>query len=360
MNRTTFVATVGAALLAGAAFFFWADRSPGGEVPRPAHAAGRSSTPVVVADVEEKEFLDVLEALGTAKANESVEITATVEDRIAEIHFDDGDRVAADRVLITLESDEEQSLLREARAVRAEQRLQFERAKQLYGRRATSKAQLDEEERLLQTADARVANIEARLRDYTIRAPFAGVLGLRRVSAGAVVDADTLITTLDDIARIKVDFPVPEKYLGALAPGLAVTARTAAYPDRTFDGRVATVSSRVDPATRSVVVRAAVDNPELILKPGMLLAVEVIKRRTRSLAVPEEAVLMEGDRKYVFVVDDADTVERRDVSTDRREPGRVEVTDGLAAGERVVVEGTNRVRPGSAVTVVPPPETGEA
>ncbi|MFW6240478.1 MAG: efflux RND transporter periplasmic adaptor subunit, partial [Thermodesulfobacteriota bacterium] len=294
MNRNTLLFSLGAALFAGVAFFFVYQLNAEGDDAGSAQDGKRPATPVVVAQAREREFLDILEALGTVKANESVEITATVEDRIAEIHFDDGDRVEADQVLVSLESGEEQSLLAEARAVLAERERQYERARQLFQRRATSKAALDEEERLLQTAKARVDNMEARVRDYTIRAPFSGVLGLRQVSEGAVVKTGTLITTLDDIARVKADFSVPEKFVGALTPGLTVAARAAAYPDRTFEGRVSTVSSRIDPITRSVIVRAMVDNADLSLKPGMLLTVEVVKRSSRALAVQEEAVLMEG------------------------------------------------------------------
>ncbi|MFP4032367.1 MAG: efflux RND transporter periplasmic adaptor subunit [Desulfococcaceae bacterium] len=360
MNRNTLLFSLGAALFAGVAFFFVYQLNAEGDDAGSAQDGKRPATPVVVAQAREREFLDILEALGTVKANESVEITATVEDRIAEIHFDDGDRVEADQVLVSLESGEEQSLLAEARAVLAERERQYERARQLFQRRATSKAALDEEERLLQTAKARVDNMEARVRDYTIRAPFSGVLGLRQVSEGAVVKTGTLITTLDDIARVKADFSVPEKFVGALTPGLTVAARAAAYPDRTFEGRVSTVSSRIDPITRSVIVRAMVDNADLSLKPGMLLTVEVVKRSSRALAVPEEAVLMEGNRGYVLAVDAADTVERRAIETGRREPGLVEVLDGLSPGDRVIVEGTNRVRPGATVAVVDAPDASGA
>jgi membrane fusion protein, multidrug efflux system len=357
MKRPILLTTLLAAGLLASAFLFAVRRS--GDASGPVLAANRPATPVVVAEVREREFVDILEALGTARANESVEIVATLEERIAEIHFDDGDMAAAGQVLVTLESDEERSRLQEARAVLEEQRLRHERSRNLLQRRATSRAQVEEEERLLRVAEARVANIEARLRNYTLRAPFAGVLGFRRASPGAVVDSGTPITTLDDIARVKVDFSVPEKYVGLLASDMTVTARSAAYPDRIFHGRIRTVNSRIDPVTRSVEVRAVVDNPELTLKPGMLLTVEVARSRVRSLAIPEESVLMEGDRKYVLVVDETDTVRRREIETDRREPGLVEVTEGLAAGDRVVVEGTNRVRPGAGVSVVDaPPAAG--
>ena len=267
MNRNILLATIGAAFLAGVALFVGVRQWPDGA------GAGDGSVSAVV---EAKPAVEgVLEAMGTVRANESVAVTSTVEDRIAEIHFEDGDRVEAGQVLVTLESGEERARLHEARAVLAERQRRVERARKLLKRRAASQAKLEEEERLLETARARVAHLEARLQDYIIRAPFTGVLGFRGVSVGEVVDSQTLMTTWDDITQVKVDFPVPEKRLAVVEPGMGVTARSEAYPDRRFAGRVTTVDGRVDAKTRSVGVRAVLDNPDLALKPGMRLDVRV-------------------------------------------------------------------------------------
>ena len=163
--------------------------------------------------------------------------------------------------------------------------------------------------------------------------PFAGILGIRRVSPGAVVDSDTMIATLDDTSIIKLDFTVPETYLSALSNGMNITAHSPAYPGSNFDGTVTAISSRVDPATRTLTVRARIPNPERRLKPGMLLTVDVIKDRSQSLIIPEEAVVLEKDKKFTMVVTSANTVEKREITTGRRSPGKVEVIDGLGAGK---------------------------
>jgi membrane fusion protein (multidrug efflux system) len=347
MNRNILLATIGAAFLAGVALFVLERQwSEGG-----ARAGGETVPAVVVAEVAAHEFGDILNATGTVRANESVAVTSTVEDRIADLHFEDGDRVEAGRALVTLESGEERARLQEARAVVSERERRVQRARKLVKRRATSRAKLEEEERLWETARARVAHLEARLRDYTIRAPFSGMLGFRRVSVGEVVDSETLLTTLDDITRVKVDFPAPEKRLAALEPGLAVTARSDAYPGRTFEGRVTTVGGRIDAETRSVAVRAVLDNPDLALKPGMRLDVAVDRPGGRGLAAPDAAVRAEGGRAFVFRVDPEGRVERRAIATGRRRSGRVEITAGVAAGDRLIVEGAERVRPGARVNV---------
>lgn len=335
-------------------FFTWMYMGGRGDGIGSARAAVRDPTPVVVAEVERTPFIETLEGLGTVKANESVTLNPTVKDRIIEILFDDGDSVEAGAVLVRLSDEEEQSLLKEAEAAWKEQELQYKRINSLVKRRAASQAQLEEAEGLLKRAEAQVHNLEARLRDYTILAPFSGVLGIRQVSPGAVVDTDTVITTLDDLSVVHIDFAAPETYLSELKPGLPVAARTKAYPERTFEGAVSVVDTRVDPVSRSVTVRATLPNPDRALKPGMLLTVDVTRNRRPALMVPEEAIFMEKERKFVWVVNGESAVAMRKITTDRRRPGEVEVLSGLEAGERVIVQGVNRVRDGSPVDVVDP------
>jgi membrane fusion protein (multidrug efflux system) len=302
--------------------------------------------------------VETLEALGTAKANESVVITPTVEDRVVGVFFDDGDRVRRGQKLIKLEDREAQYLLAEARSALGEQRKQYDRMRRLANTNAASLSQLDEEKSLLEIAEARVASIDARLQDYTIRAPFSGILGTRQISMGAVVDTDSVITTLDDTSNIKLDFTVPEIYLSVLSTGMDVTARSPAYPDLKFNGVVAAINSRVDPETRTLMIRARIPNPEYLLKPGMLLIVDLVKKRSQALIIPEEAVIQEKDKKFVFLITSEKTVAKREIATGRRIPGKVEVISGLKQGDPIVIQGITRLRPGSPVDVVEMRETG--
>ena len=325
------------------------------------HASARPPSsvpvPIVSALASIEPFAETLEALGTAKANESVVITPTVEDRVVGVFFDDGDRVRRGRKLIQLDNREAQYLLVEARAAFDEQKKQYARMRRLAKTNATSLSKLDEEKSLLDIARARVANLEARLQDYTIRAPFSGILGTRQVSMGAVVDTDSVITTLDDTSVIKLDFTVPEIYLSVLSTGMDVTARSPAYPELRFNGVVAAINSRVDPETRTLMIRAKIPNPDYLLKPGMLLVVDLIKNRSQALIIPEEAVIQEKDKKFVYLVMLDSTVAKREIATGRRIPGKVEVISGLEQGDPVVIQGITRVRPGSPVNVVEVLET---
>jgi membrane fusion protein (multidrug efflux system) len=322
-----------------------------------ARTPSKTPIPVVVAIAANEPFTETVEALGTAKANESVVITPTLEERVVDIFFEDGDVVDNDQVLVKLNDSETRYLLAEASAALREQQKQFERISKLAKTNATSRSRLDEEQGLLEIARAKVAHLKAQLRDYTIRAPFAGILGTRQISTGAVVDSDTVITTLDDTTVIKLDFTVPETYLGVLRNGMDVSAKSPAYPDRNFNGTVTAISSRVDPDTRTLTIRAQIPNPDRLLKPGMLLTVNLIKERSQSLIIPEEAVILEKDKKFALVVSAENTVEKKEIITGRRSPGKVEVISGLNAGHRVVIKGITRVRPGISVTVV---ETREA
>ena len=339
---------------AGGALLFPQLKSGGQNTPgyAIARAPSKAMVPVITAQATRQPFTETLEALGTAKANESVVITPTLEERVVEISFDDGDDVSKGQVLLRLDDGEAQFMLAEAKATLKEQQQQYERIRRLAKTNSTSRSKLDEERSLLEIARAKVALMQARLQDYTIRAPFSGILGIRQISAGAVVDSYTVVTTLDDTSTIKLDFTVPEMYLGILKNGMDIYARSPAYPDRNFDGTVTTISSRVDPETRTLTIRAQIPNPDRLLKPGMLLTVDLVKSRSRTLIIPEEAVILEKDKKYVLLVTDENTVAKKKIITGRRSPGKVEVLSGLNAGQQVIIKGISRVRPGTSVNVV--------
>jgi membrane fusion protein (multidrug efflux system) len=173
------------------------------------------------------------------------------------------------------------------------------------------------------------------------------------VSLGALVKPGDVITTLDDDSRMKLEFPVPSPFLATLRPGLAIVARARAYADREFRGEVSSVDSRVDPATRSVRVRALLPNPDRTLRPGILMSVVLLKDPRDALVVPESALVPLGQQVFVFraVESDGNRVERREVRVGARRPGEVEVLEGLAPGDRVVTHGTLRLKDGDPVAV---------
>jgi membrane fusion protein (multidrug efflux system) len=317
----------------------------------PAVASASEAPHVILADAKPLDFPLTVQAPGTARANESVEIRPQVSESITAIRFVEGERVEAGKVLIELEDSEAKADVAAAKAALLESENQATRARELFKTKAVSASALDQRTAQRDADRAALDAAESRLAESKIRAPFAGRVGLRRVSLGSLVTPATIITTLDDTDTIKLDFDVPETVLSLLAEGLAVEAYSAAWPERRFEGEVETVDTRVDPVSRTLIVRARIPNPDALLRPGMFLSVVLRREDVAALMIPEQALVPEQSRQYVWVVGPADVVEKREVRTGRRRPGQVEIVAGLTAGERVVIEGTQKVQTGDTVQI---------
>jgi len=304
---------------------------------------------VTTTEVVAKPWSDAIEALGTARANESVLVTAKVTETVVRVNFEDGDLVEAGQVLVDLSGRAELAGLDEVAASYREAQQQYERLRELNAQKLIPNSQLDAQRGTMDAAKARLDVVRARLADRVITAPFAGVLGFRQVSPGTLVTPGTTIASLDDISVMKLDFTVPETFLSALAVGQQVSARSSAWPDREFTGTVRTIDSRVDPVTRAVTVRAEIPNRERELRPGMLLALQVFQPERQALVVPEISVIQVAQDAHVFRVKADNTVEQVDVELGQRRQGEVEVLGGLAAGDRIVVDGTVKLRDGARV-----------
>ncbi len=310
--------------------------------------------PVILAEAVDEQIVDRVEALGTLRANEQVTITAQVTETITELKFEDGQRVAKGDVLALMTNSEESAQLQEAEATVREAAEQLERTKPLASRGVSSEALLSERRRDYETAVARLEAVKSRLADRSIEAPFDGVVGLRRISIGALVEPGNVITTIDDDTIMKLDFSIPSTFLSTMRVGLTIEANADAFGNRTFSGKVSGIDSRVDPVTRSVTVRALIPNPEGILKGGILMTVEVLKNERQAVVIPEQAVIARGRETRVLVVDPAaegPTAKSRLVVLGTRREGRVEVVSGLSVGEFVITDGTLRVRDGQPVKV---------
>ncbi len=319
--------------------------APEAEVSRP------PATPVTVFEVRAQDVYDRIEALGTTFANESALISAAITEKVVAIHFEDGQQVREGELLVTLQQEEERAQRAAAVEQLAEHKRELKRLRTLLRENVIPQRNYDERLTLLNIARERIREIDARIGDRNIRAPFSGILGLRRVSVGALVEPGVLITTIDDLARIKLDFNVAATYLDSLQPGAVIHAYSPGWADERFEGAVATIGTRIDPETRSVLIRAIIPNRETRLRPGMLMTVEVLNRRRQALMIPEEALVPVQRRNYVLTVGEDLRVQRKQVVTGHRQPGMVEITEGLRLGERVITRGTTRVRPGQQVSI---------
>lgn len=309
---------------------------------------------IIAAPVELRDFADNVEALGTTKANETVVITADTAEKVTEIAFEDGQTVKAGDLLIRLDKAEEMAELNAAQAALSEAQSSYNRAKGLQNTSALSKGTLQERLAALKQNQAAIEEIKARIEKRDIVAPFDGVLGLREVSVGALVQPGDLITTIDDLSQIKVDFDVPAVFLAALEQGMPVIGKVEAFGDREFKGQVRTINTQIDPVTRTVKVRAIIPNQDGVLKPGLLMTVDLLKGQRKALLIPEEALIKRSDSNFVFLIsnEDGKTIARQQkIEIGARQPGVIEVLSGLKEGDQIVGHGTVKVSEGTEIAV---------
>jgi membrane fusion protein (multidrug efflux system) len=323
--------------------------------PAAAHSQQKSPPPTPVKAVAAKlaPAVDEASAVGTLRADEAITIRPEISGRIAEFRFNEGQNVQRGAVLLRLDQSELAAVLASSKAQAGLDQQRLARAEDMFKKGFIAQQALDEQRANYQRALAKQREDEAKLAKTEIRAAFPGVVGLRHVSEGAYVAAGTDVVRLEKIDQLKLDFRVPEGYVGRLKPGQSVRVLVDAYGEQDFAGSVYALEPAVDEGTRTLLVRARVANPQLKLRPGMFARVQVqLGVREKAVWIPESAIVPRGQDIFVFRVAGG-KVELRKVETGLRKVGEVEITKGLAAGDLVVTEGTQRIGPGSAVSVLP-------
>jgi len=361
----------------------------GGGMPAGKGGARRGAfggpTLVSVATVQPRVFEDTIEVLGVAKGRQSVTLTAAATQLVDRVRFKDGQRVPKGAVLVELRATEQDAGIAQAEARLVEARRAYDRYKTLGDQGWASKAQVDQFEAAWRSAQADVSAAKARQNDRMIRAPFAGVVGLSDVAPGALVNPGAPIVTLDDVSVMRVDFQVPERYLGQLREGQTLLATADAYPGETINGRIALLDTRVDERTRAITARAEFPNASGKLKPGMLVRVGVSRGQRTNPSAPESAVSVQGDGAFVYILHtrapgqagqpgrqaqagqgqggqggqgQGAMVEQRPIVTGLRQQGFVEIVDGVKPGDRIVADGLNKLQPGQPVRIAHGPPGG--
>lgn len=311
-------------------------------------AGNATGTLVGVSESGLRSFRETVEAVGTTVASQSVEIVALAPGRVERIAFSGGDQVAAGDVLLELDSRVEKAAVKEAEANLAEARAAFQRAQDLYERKVNSEAALEQARAAFLRAEAALSRTREDLDNRTIRAPFAGIVGLKQVETGARIDSNTVITTLDDISEVEVEFSVPELFFARVAIGQPVLVRSDAFANRVFRGKVTAIDSRISRSARAFKVRVTVPNQDRALRTGMFVGIELVLEERTSPAVPEEAIISEGNATYIFAMEDG-KARRVEVTLGLREGGFVEVLRGLEGSPRVITSGAEDLEDGAAV-----------
>lgn len=308
------------------------------------------TAPVVYRDTDV-----TIEAVGSTRALRTVEITPLASGRIEELNFTAGQEVKAGDALLKLDDDIQRADLMEAEAQLKDARDSLERSETLRRTSSVSKATVDSLRTKVTIAEAERDRAARRLRDRVVTAPFDGVVSFSNVEVGGRVEDGDVIAVLDDLSAVQVEFSMPETMFGEVGIGTRVVANAAAFPDREFAGTIAFIDSRVDPVSRSFKARATIANRDRALPPGMFVHLSVVLNAEHALAVPEEAVVVDGSRAFVYVAearDGVDLAEKRIVSLGHRSFGFVQITDGLRESERVIVRGHQKVRPGTPLKVM--------
>lgn len=349
-----------------AAGYYWKHTAGTRAAPKaatPAAGAPARALPVRAGKVATGRISEEVSAVGTLLANESVMIRPEVEGRISAIHFAEGQLVRQGAKLVSLDSSEIEAQLAAVNAELNLNRNRMRRAEELQAKNFISAEALDVARENLNQSLARRAEIQAKLDKMTIKAPFEGVVGLRQVSPGAYVKAGQDIARLEGIGTLKLDFRVPEVFLGRIRASQEAQVNVDAFAGESFRGAIYAIEPAVDEQTRTVLLRARIPNPGVRLKPGMFARVTlVLDTRENALLVPEQALVPRGQHRYVFRLVEGKAVLTK-VEIGLRRPGEVEVLRGLTAGETIVVDGQLRLEDGSPVTVMAdkaPAATAEA
>ncbi len=309
---------------------------------------------VIVSQVKKQTFKDPVEALGTLRAKESVELMSTVTEHVKAIHFDDAQRIKKGTLLLEMQIEEELAALEEQNAILSEAKKQVNRYKPLISNGSVAQTNLDNAKLEVSKANARIYAIKSQVEERRILAPFDGVIGLRNISVGAMLDSGTLIATIHDDSVMKCDFALPSLFLSTLKTGIKIKAKTDAFPKEVFHGEILHIDNQIDPITRSIMVRALIDNTDHRLKPGLLMQITLETNIRQALVIPEEAIIPNGDKNFVLVVIEKEkikTVEKRLVETGTREPGKVEVLSGLLVNDLVVIQGIMKAKPGNPIRI---------
>ncbi|MDC8013216.1 efflux RND transporter periplasmic adaptor subunit [Tahibacter soli] len=324
---------------------------PGGEMP---------PTAVEAAKPKIESLSETLSAVGTLRADEAVTVRPEVAGRIEAVLFDEGQKIAKGAPLFRLDPSLARADVAEAQANASNSDRELKRATELAGKKLIAPADVDTKRAQAKVDEAKLASTRTRLEKTELRAPFAGTVGLRKVSPGEYVNAGDALVDLVARDTLKFDFSLPEVYLGRFQPGQKITLGVDALGARKFDGEVYAVAPQVDLTTRSVTLRARVPNPDGVLHPGQFARVALeVGSKANALLVPEQALWPQGDKQFVYIIKDG-KAELVQITTGLRKPGLVEVTSGITANDLVISAGQMKIGPGMKVQPVDGKPPGEA
>jgi membrane fusion protein (multidrug efflux system) len=311
-----------------------------------------AAVPVEAAKVVAAPLSEQVTAVGTLLSDEAVTISSEIPGRLKEIHFHEGQPIEKGAALFTLDDSVYRAQLADADAKLKLAEQTHKRTSQLFSNKYATAQSADETASNLAVSTAAVELARVQLEKAHIVAPFAGIVGLRNVSVGEYISAGQALVNLEAIDPVKADFRVPERFLSAIRVGQTIRIKVDAFPGESFEGKVYAIDPHLDVSGRSLLVRAVIPNADQRLRPGLFARVTVLlELKEAALSVPEQAIVPQGDSQFVFKIVDGKVKLTKVVIGTRRE-GRVEIVEGLAAGDQVVTAGQLKIRDGTPVSIV--------
>ena len=308
-------------------------------------------TTVNIGQPQMRQIRDQISAVANLRPVDSVELMTEASGRVVELNLKPGQPVQQGEVLLRLDDRQARADLAVLKARLSDARRQYNRARSLRSNNSVSQSQVDELQTSVAVAEAELEAAKVRLENHHIEAPFAGVIGLSDISPGAFLQAGTSITTLDSSGQLELNFSVPERFVGQVKLGQPVTAVSPAFPGQLFEGQLVELATRISELSRTLAVRALIDNPDGQLRPGQFMSASLTLQEREALVVPEQAVMVRGDEKYVFLAEDG-LARRVSVQIGNRVPGWVEIKEGLSPEDAVVVTGQDRLSSGNRIRVL--------
>jgi len=311
---------------------------------------------VVVAEARTQRVTESLSQVANIQANEMIDIKAEADGIVLEISFEEGQRVSKGDLLVKLDETKFAATLAQTDANYKLAQASFERAKQLLQDKLIAQQDYDQAASVFHATEANLDFSRRAVRDARIYAPFSGVMGARQVSPGQLITRNTTVSWLIDLDPVKCEFTIPERFVGQVKEKQLINVNVEAYPNERFDGKVFFVSPFVDPTNRTALVKAQIPNPQALLKPGMYANLELtLIVRENSIVIPETAItqILTNSHAIVFALDAGNQAQVRKIRTGVRLVGAVEVLEGLKPGEKVIVEGLQKVVPGAPVRIAP-------
>lgn len=346
MWKQWLIALILAAIAAGAAVFYQYS-----DLEQQAQTSRKQPASIVNTVLPERDTVrDVVKAVGNLKAQHSVELTTEVSGRVVALNLQPGQQVHKGDLLVQLDDRQIQADLQVIEAQLADASRQLERIERLRSNNSVSQSQVDELRTAVNVAKAQRQAVRVQLENHRIQAPFQGVVGLSDITIGAYVSAGMSLATLDTTDRMELNFAVPERFIGDVNLGQQVKGSSPAFPNQTFTGQLSELGTRINQLSRALPVRALIDNSDRKLRPGQFMSVTLTLREREGLVIPEQAIMIRGSEKYVFVAEDG-LARRVSVKLGTRMPGLVEIVEGLTEDDAVIVTGQDRLSSGDRIDV---------